>query len=294
MKIIEINTETMLESCSSQKEELGISYSINPYLGCEQGCVFCLNRTISDKFENKLIVYNNALEILRAEMINKYKGGIIGLGTRTEMYQNIDEKYGFCESFLKLLHNHRVPIHVFTKSNRILTSRDILKAIGKNVTVSFSISTIDEKIAALFEPYSPSPIRRLEAMHLLRQFGIQAGVVIKPILPFISDSYDELEGMIKLAKAYRASYILISPALILRPELKDQYFSKIKTHYPGMLGRYLELYKDTDTPSVNYISVLKAQLKEFVDTYEISSEIPKPGSIFNSTENQLNMFDTNE
>ncbi len=294
MKIIEMDTDTILEASVSEKEELGITYSVNPYLGCEQGCIYCLNRTVSDKFEDKLVVYQNALEIFRTEMINKYKGGVIGLGTRTEMYQGIDAKYNFCESFLELLHNHRAPVHIFTKTSRILASRDILKTIGKNAAVSFSISTTNEKLAALFEPLSPPPIRRLEAMHLLRQFGIQAGIIIKPILPFLSDHYDELENIVKLAKSYRASYMILSPALILRPELKDIYFSRLKVHYPGLAEKYHYLYRNSDLPDINYLNVLKAQLKEFLEAYEISSALPKPGSIFNNADDQLNMFDTND
>jgi DNA repair photolyase len=291
MKIFEKEATAVLEVLKRPDSDLDVHYAVNPYQGCEVGCVYCVNRS-RGKYEEELTVFKNSDEMLRLELMQKYKSGTIGIGTKCEMYQPVDEKYNLAARVLEICHIHKIPVHIFTKSNKILKDRDIIRRLSEVfVTVSFTLITMDEGFSKIFEPYAPPPQKRLEAMHILRQMGINAGVLYMPVLPYLTDKSDMIENVAKMAKAYKASYVVYSPGLIINDATREYIMNVIKTKYPACVLGYEEIYKESQIPPYEYTSVVSSQIKLMLDKYELESKAPRFEKVLNERINQRNLFD---
>jgi len=289
MIIVEKECYAILKKFDGLEEIFGIKYVVNPFEGCSQGCIYCENRS-RGKYEEELTVYLNSDETLRKELFSDYKDGVIGIGSFTEIYQPACEKFGIVEKILNTLYRHKLPVHIFTKSNRILKDRDILKEIAKTYcAVTFSISTTDEEIASVVEPNSPSPIKRFEAMRMLKQIGIISGIIIMPVLPYLSDKAYDIEDIVRKAKAYNADYVIYSPALILKPNYKDYFINILKSKYPDIAKLYLDLYNENIIPPDKYTSVVNTQIEIFLQHYELSSNILQYKKNYDN-DTQIDMF----
>lgn len=294
MKVIEKDAVTILKKLDLPDEKLGIHYSLNPYIGCEQGCIYCSNRSLGSKYEEELVVYKNAGDILHHELINHYNGEIIGIGTETEIFQNIDEKYNLVENILHTMIVHKAPVHIFTKSNKVLKNIGLIKKLSGNyAAVTFSISTTDEKIAKIFEPKSPSPLKRFEAMNVLNQNKVNSGIIFMPILPYISDKADDLENAVKMAKSFRAKYFIYRPILILDKKQRRYFFKELKTRFPNLVKNYEKLYKNNDLPPEKYVRLVTSQIEFLTKQYGLPSCIPIFKNKKSNSVDQLEMFDDN-
>jgi len=196
----------------------------------------------------ELAVKVNAPLVLARELkrrADKREYGFIAVASATEPWMPLEEKYMVTRKCLEVIARYRFPVHCLTKSTLILRDLDLLKEIDKNailpkdlqklkhgVLITFSLSTLKEEIAKIFEPGAPSPQERLDTLKEVKKEGFYAGIAFIPVLPFISDLDEELEEMAKTVKEYKADYVFFS-TLTLQGESRSLYFNVLEKHFPA-------------------------------------------------------------
>jgi len=226
----------------------------------------------------------NAPALLEKELLKRAKRkeyGFIALSSATEPWMHIEEEYKLTRKCLEIIARFKFPVHCLTKSTLILRDLDLLKEIDENAIlpkdleklkqetlITFSFSTLDEKIAKIFEPNAPKPKERLEALQKVKETGFYAGIAYIPVLPFISDSDEQLEKMIKVAKEFRADYVFVG-ALTLYGIGKELYYKVLEKHFPELLPKYKKLFKIFNQPNKAYQLRLEEKAKELCSVNNI-------------------------
>src|SRR5688572_16011122 len=178
--------------------DIGFDRSINPFRGCEHGCIYCFARPTHAfhdlspgvDFESRLFVKPDAAALLHAALSRPgYEVAPIAMGTNTDPYQPIEERWRITRSVIELLLEKRHPFTITTKSDRVLRDLDLLKQAAKLgiASVAISVTSLDPRISRLMEPRAPSGRKRLEAVRLLNEAGIPCHVAIAPVVPQITD-----------------------------------------------------------------------------------------------------------
>ena len=221
--------------------------SLNPYKGCEHGCVYCFARPTHSylglspglDFETRIFAKRNAAELLRAAFANKrYRAEPIALGANTDAYQPAERGLAITRSVLQVLHDHRHPVGILTKSELVLRDLDLLAPMAEQnlAHVFVSITTLDGELARRMEPRAAAPHRRLETLRRLSEAGVPCGVLASPMIPCINDH--EIERILEAAHevgARRAGTILLR----LPNELKELFEEWLRSHYPNRADRVL-------------------------------------------------------
>lgn len=270
-------------------------YSINPYEGCGFNCTYCYvhGSKYGENLAEKIVIKKNAIPILDKQLAARAKKneyGFIAVGSATDAYMQVEEEIGLTREFLKLILKHRFPVFISTKSELIVRDFDLLKQIdrsailpqdlqqtpGRGVIISFSFSTLDNNLAKQIEPGAPPPQKRLDSLKECSKHGFICGVNAMPLLPFISDTDEELEKMIFAAKKYGAHYILVAGLTLFGNEDKDskQLVLKFMKHnYPALLDKYEKLYSSSHYPSWQYQQQLKKRADLLCKKYNIKNSI---------------------
>jgi DNA repair photolyase len=231
--------------------DISFDRSINPYKGCEHGCVYCFARpshawlgmSPGADFESRIFAKPNAAELLRRELSKPgYVPKVIAIGTNTDPYQPIEKQMGIMRSVLEVLAEFRHPVGIVTKSALVLRDLDILGPMAEQglAKVALSVTTLDPKLARAMEPRAATPARRLTAITGLREAGVPAGVMFAPVIPALNDK--ELEHILSAAAdagAASAGYILLRLPL----EIKNLFREWLEEHAPDRAARVLSLIK---------------------------------------------------
>ena len=229
--------------------DIGFSQSVNPYRGCEHGCVYCFARRSHAyldlspglDFETKLYAKTNAAERLRHELAKPgYVPAAIALGINTDAYQPIERRYQVTRSLLEVLAECKHPVSFVTKSGLITRDLDLLTQMAHQhlVTVYFSITTLDNKLASKMEPRATAPHGKLRAMRALAEAGVPVGVMVAPVVPMVTDN--EMEHILQAAHehgARAAGYVLLR----LPHELKQVWREWLQLHYPDRAAHVMSL-----------------------------------------------------
>lgn len=237
----------------NESPDIPFRSSINPYKGCEHGCVYCFARPSHAfldlspglDFESRIFAKPNAAELLRETFRKRgYRPEVIALGANTDPYQPVERKLELTRSLLEVFVEFSHPLIIVTKSNLVLRDLDLLRSMAKHslVSVFLSITTLDRDLARRMEPRAPTPERRLEALRGLHENGVPVGVLASPMIPAINDH--ELEAILDAAVAAGAttgSYLLLR----LPHELKAMFDDWLREHFPDraekVLGRLREI-----------------------------------------------------
>ena len=244
-------TEERARSVISRNDspDIGFSQSVNPYRGCEHGCVYCFARPSHAylelspglDFETKLFAKTNAAERLRAELAKPaYRCAPIALGINTDAYQPIERKYRITRQILEVLAETRHPVSLITKSGLIRRDLDLLAPMAKDglVTVYVSITSLDNKLSSKLEPRAVAPRTRLKTVQALHEAGVPVGTMVAPIIPMVTDR--ELEAILEAAYAHgarAAGYVLLR----LPHELKAVWREWLALHYPDRAAHVMSL-----------------------------------------------------
>ena len=233
----------------NQSPDVGFSQSVNPYRGCEHGCVYCFARPSHAyldlspglDFETRLFAKRNAVELLQAELARpRYRCAPIALGVNTDAYQPLERRERITRGLLEVLAEARHPVHLITKNALVLRDLDLLAPMaGENlVQVSLSVTTLDNRLAARMEPRASAPHTRLKAIAGLHAAGVPVSVMVAPVIPAITDG--ELEAILAAAReagAGDASYVLLR----LPHELKEIWREWLAQHYPDRAAHVMSL-----------------------------------------------------
>ncbi len=226
--------------------------SINPYRGCEHGCVYCFARPTHAylglspglDFESRLTAKVNAATVLERELSRPgYRPETIMLGANTDPYQPVERVRRITRSILEVLCRYRHPVAIATKSALVLRDLDLLRPMSDQrlASVGISVTTLDHRLARTLEPRAASPKRRLEAIRALSDAGVPVSVMAAPMIPFVNDH--ELERILAAAAevgATRAGYILLRLPL----ELKELFEAWLRAHEPLKAERVLARLRD--------------------------------------------------
>ena len=236
----------------NQSPDIGFDRSINPYRGCEHGCIYCYARPTHAwlglspglDFETKLFAKPNAAEILRRELASpRYRPRTIAMGTNTDPYQPIERRLQITRQILEVLAEHDHPVSIVTKSHLVCRDIDILAPMAAKglASVSVSVTTLDQKLARAMEPRAAPPERRLATITELARAEIPVGVMVAPVIPALTDH--ELEAILiraRQAGAGRAGYIVLRLPL----ELMELFQEWLAEHVPDRERRVLNRLRE--------------------------------------------------
>ena len=236
----------------NQSPDVPFERSINPYRGCEHGCIYCFARPSHAwlglspglDFESRIFAKSAAAALLE-EAFSKpgYKADTIVLGANTDPYQPVERKLGITRDILDVMLRWRHPVNIVTKSHLVCRDLDLLGALAKDrlVSVNFSVTSLDSRLSRLMEPRAPTPARRLEAMARLAEAGIPVGCLAAPMIPAINDS--ELEAILEASEgagARSAGYLLLRLPL----EIKELFIEWLDNHFPERKNKVLSQIRD--------------------------------------------------
>ncbi|MDK4741986.1 PA0069 family radical SAM protein [Rhizobium sp. CNPSo 3464] len=232
----------------NESPDISFDRSINPYRGCEHGCIYCFARpthaymglSAGLDFESKLFAKPDAARLLERELAKPgYKPRVIAIGTNTDPYQPIEKEWRIMRQILEVLNKANHPVAIVTKSALIMRDIDILQEMAaKNlVRVGISVTTLDRKLARTMEPRAATPQRRLEAIRVLSEAGIQTAVMVAPIIPALNDH--EIERILdasKAAGAMEATYVILRLPLEVSPLFRDWLLQNYPDRYRHVMS----------------------------------------------------------
>lgn len=236
----------------NESPDLGFDRSINPYRGCEHGCIYCFARpthayhgmSAGLDFETQLFVKPDAPELLRKELASpSYKPRTIAMGTNTDPYQPIERKWKLTRRILEVLRDANHPVGIVTKSVLVLRDLDILSEMAAKglAKVALSVTTLDPKLARAMEPRASTPTKRLEAIRELSRAGVPTAIMTAPIVPAINDS--EIERLLDAGAAngaVEAGFVMLKMPF----EIKDLFREWLREHFPDKEKHVISLIRD--------------------------------------------------
>ena len=262
------------------KPTMPFQWTLNPYRGCEFGCKYCYARYThefmeldSQDFEDKIYAKADVARLLKRELVKVKPGERIALGTATDPYQPAERRYGRTRSLLEVFVRERGrKLGIVTKSDLITRDLDLLVEIarGNVLEVSFTITTIDEKLARLLEPRAPRPELRLGAVTALSRAGIAVGVLPSPVMPGLTDGPRSLDRLAKAAKDAGAQYFGGGP-LFLMPSAQKIFLPFVEQQFPELAPRYRATYQDSAYLGPEYKNDLADRIRRIRDRYGLDA-----------------------
>jgi DNA repair photolyase len=236
-----------------EKSRMPFRWTVNAFRGCSHACTYCFARPTHEyldmdagrDFEREIIVKVNVPELVSAELKRPtWKRELVAFGTNTDPYQWAEGRYKLMPPMIEALAESRTPFSILTKSPLVMRDLDALKAASKlvDVSVNFSVPTLEEGAWRATEPHTPHPRKRLEAVAELNRAGIPSGILIAPLMPGINDDPKQVEEIIEIADAAGATFIG-GISLHLRPGVKEVFMDWLRTSRPDLVERYERLYE---------------------------------------------------
>ncbi len=227
---------------------LSASNGVNLYRGCTHGCIYCDSRSrcyqFSHEFED-IEVKRNAAELLEKTLRSRRKKCMIGTGAMCDPYMHCEEQLQLTRKCLEVIDRYECGLAIQTKSDRILRDLDILKSINKKAkcVVQMTLTTYDEELCRILEPNVCTTRDRVKVLQICRDNGIPTVVWLSPILPFINDTRENIEGILDYcieAKVY--GVIHFGMGLTLREGSREYFYAALDRHFPGMKEKYSERF----------------------------------------------------
>jgi DNA repair photolyase len=251
-----LKTEVIVDATRSiiarnDSPDISFSQSINPYRGCEHGCIYCFARpshaylgmSPGVDFETRLFAKPNAAELLAKELSSpNYVPQVLAIGTNTDPYQPIEKRLRIMRSVLEVLRDFNHPVAIITKSALILRDLDILAPMAEQglAKVALSVTTLDRDLARMMEPRAATPPRRLHAIRELHKAGVPVGAMFAPVIPALNDA--EMESVLEAvaeAGGQSAGYVLLRLPL----EIKDLFREWLETNVPDRAKHVMSLVR---------------------------------------------------
>ncbi|WP_405649704.1 Rv2578c family radical SAM protein [Streptomyces sp. NBC_00019] len=266
---------------------MSFQWTVNPYRGCSHACVYCFARKTHSYldldtglgFDSQIVVKTNAAELLRRQLgSHRWQGDHIAMGTNVDCYQRAEGRYRLMPGIIGALRDHANPFSILTKGTLILRDLDLLKQAHAvtDVGISVSVGFIDPELWRTVEPGTPAPERRLEVVRTLAEHGIGCGVLMAPVIPFLSDAPDQLRATVRAIAAAGATSV--TPLVLhLRPGAREWFMAWLGRHHPHLVRRYERLYADGSYAPKWYQRRITRQVHELAREYGIGpADAPMP------------------
>jgi DNA repair photolyase len=263
-------------------------YGMNLYRGCTHSCVYCDGRSeryrVDGVFGENVAVKTNAVEVLRRELKPigrrvKLKPGFIMLGGGVgDSYQPIDEKYQLTRKTLQLLCEYRWPVHILTKSTLVERDIDIIKRINQQnrAIVSFSFSSANDAVSAIFEPHVPSPSERLKTLATFKKEGVACGMFLLPVIPFITDTPEMIGETLKKARDVGVDFVIFGGMTLKAGRQKDYFYNVLSEKHPELIAKYEEIYEANEWGQATdaYYSSINSVFNQIAKMYKLHRRMP--------------------
>lgn len=243
-----IEAKSILSKLIQNDTFFGLGYSMNLYRGCQHACIYCDTRSecygVGDIA--RIRVKRNAIELLRKELSGKRRKKVtIGTGSMNDPYMPVEKEMKVTQKAMQTIADYRFPVHVITKSDLVVRDTDILQDISKTyAAVSFTITTANDALSEKIEPLAPVSSKRFAAIESLAKRGIYTGITLMPLLPFVNDTKENLETILKMAKDAGASYIMPMFGMTLRKGSRDYFYQELDNSFGGLKERYVSTFGD--------------------------------------------------
>jgi DNA repair photolyase len=253
MTFYEVRARSILNKVPAGSR-MPFEWTVNPYRGCSHACRYCFARRTHEyldldsglDFDSKIVVKVNAPELLRKQLTSsRWAGNPIAMGTNVDPYQRVEGRYRLMPGILEALRDARNPFSILTKGTLVLRDLDLLREAAEvtDVAVNISVGFVDETLWRQVEPGTPAPRARLRVCRALTDAGIGCGVLMAPILPYLTDSPGKLEATVSaITEAGARSVFPI--VLHLRPGAREWYLAWLEREHPELVTRYQDLYGD--------------------------------------------------
>jgi DNA repair photolyase len=277
-----MRTEYREEPCKvalNRVKGMMFNWSLNPYMGCVHQCTFCYvrafelraDRPFDDRYGASIRVKTNVPEVLRRELAKPRWGHEpVAIGAATDPYQPAEGRYRLTRACLEALRDASNPFSIITRGPLIIRDVDVLAEAARraDVSVTFSIPTLDEEVWRKTEPGTAHPRQRLRALTALVDAGIKASVGMAPILPGISDRPEQLEEVVRAARKAGACGVW-SNLLFLRPGTREHFLENLARDYPEQLDHYERLYARRAYLGKEQAKPVREQVAELAREYGI-------------------------
>jgi DNA repair photolyase len=272
--------EVTCRSALNRVKGMPFEWTLNPYRGCTHGCHYCYARryhvqqfelNADDEFASVILVKNNFVEVLTRELAKPgWAGEYIAVGTATDCYQPIEGHYKLTRGSIEALMRARNPIGIITKGPMIVRDRDLLVEMSRvtSVTVCISVPTVDERAWETLEPGTAPPLQRLRAVRELSEAGVNAGVIMNPIVPGFSSSRDKIERTIKAIADHGARFCGYN-VMFLEDGTRAHFMKFLDREFPTMVPRYEKLYRKKYAPD-DYRKQIKGMIHLLQERYGLS------------------------
>jgi DNA repair photolyase len=267
-----------------EASRMAFRWTINPYRGCSHACAYCFARnthTYLDMdagldFNSRIVVKVNAPELARKELARPgWPGEHVAMGTNVDCYQRAEGRYALMPGIITALRDAANPFSILTKGTLILRDIELLAEaaevteVGLNVSVGF----VDKALSRAVEPGTPSPERRLGVCSALSARGLRCGVLMGPVLPFLTDSAGQLEATVRLIAEAGAAHV--SPIVLhLRPGAREWYLRWLAEQHPDLAEPYRRLYGSGSYAPRDYQQRISARVRELAARYGVGKSSP--------------------
>ena len=271
--------EVTCRSALNRVQGMPFDWTLNPYRGCTHGCHYCYARryhvqfelNADDEFASVILVKKNFVDVLRRELARpSWTRDYVAVGTATDCYQPIEGHYRLTRGALEALAAARNPAGIITKGPMIVRDRDVLQDLSRAAacTVYISVPTVDEHAWELLEPGTAPPLQRLRAVRELVDAGINAGVLMNPIVPGFSSSPAKIERTIKAVADHGARFVGCN-VMFLEAGTRAHFMSFLQREFPSWVPRYERLYAKKYAPA-DYRKQVQGVVRLLQERYGIS------------------------
>ncbi|MFL5944173.1 MAG: SPL family radical SAM protein [Gaiellaceae bacterium] len=271
--------EEPCKSALNPVKGMAFKWSLNPYMGCVHRCTFCYvrhfehrsDRPSDDRYGTSIRVKTNVADVLRKELARaSWENGLVAVGAATDPYQPVEGKYKLTRACLEVFRDAANPFSIITRGPMIVRDLDVLveAAARADVSVTFSIPTVDEEVWRRTEPSTAHPRQRLKAVKALVDAGINARVGMAPILPGISDKPEQLREVVRAAREAGATGIWAN-LLFLRPGTREHFLTHLAEDWPEQLPHYEELYAQKAYLGAELMKPVRSEISRLAREYGI-------------------------
>jgi DNA repair photolyase len=268
--------EVTCRSALNSVKGMPFKWTLNPYRGCTHGCHYCFARryhvqfemNADDEFASVILVKRNMIDVLRRELDHpSWTRELVALGTATDPYQPIEGHYRLTRAAIELLARGKTPMGLVTKGPMVVRDRDVLADLSAaaSCTVYMSVPTVDEDAWRVLEPGTAHPLQRLRAVRQLADAGINAGVLMAPIVPGFTSSRLKLERTVKAIADHGARFVGCN-VMYLQDGTRTHFMRFIEREFPSMRPRFEKLYVKKYPPQT-YCQEVKAMVRVLQDRY---------------------------
>jgi DNA repair photolyase len=291
--------EVTCRSALNPVQGMPFNWTLNPYRGCTHGCHYCFARRYQTQFElgpgdhfsSVIFVKTNLVDVLKRELDKpSWVREQVAVGTATDPYQPIEGHYKLTRGSLEALLAAKTPIGLVTKGPMVVRDTDLLAELGgvAGCTVYVSVPTVDEATWAALEPGTAHPLQRLRAVRKLREAGVNAGVLMAPVVPGFTTQPAKLEATIKAVADHGAAFMGAN-VLYLKGGTKDHFLGFLANEFPEMLEGYRRLYPGAYAPAA-YVTAVRESINSLQERYDVlrrATKVPsEPGTGEHGRENE--------